>query len=216
MPINIAHRNITLHTWINFISGITFLTPVVTLLYKYSGLGIPEIILITNASTLCIWLFELPTSVFADVIGHKKALVISVSCNLIAAILFLFFQNFIGFLIAAFFAGLYFSFWSGTGQAFLEANLRILDRQNEYGKYLGKLMAYSSIPGILTPLIASWLIYQFHEFAYIILAGVDVVFALLLVIITLRLTEVGNYTARFESFSHLFKEHYITAKESLL
>jgi len=41
-------------------------------------------------------------------------------------------------------------------------------------------------------------------------------FAILLVIITLRLTEVAIYTAKFESFSHLFKEHYITAKESLL
>jgi hypothetical protein len=63
---DIAEKNLRLLSWINFMSGFAFLIPVITLLYTYMGLSIPQIILITNASSLVVWLFEIPTSVFAD------------------------------------------------------------------------------------------------------------------------------------------------------
>jgi hypothetical protein len=75
-----AERNIELQTWINFLSGVVFLIPVITLFYQYTGLSLVDIILIANVSTLTVWIFELPTSVFADTSGRKKSLVISVSC----------------------------------------------------------------------------------------------------------------------------------------
>jgi MFS family permease len=66
----------------------------------------------------------LPTSVFADTAGRKRSLMISVVCNLISALSIVFFPTYRGFIVASFFGGLYFAFWSGTGQAFLEDNLR--------------------------------------------------------------------------------------------
>ncbi|MEI7557903.1 MAG: hypothetical protein WCJ45_03620 [bacterium] len=73
-----------------------------------------------------MFIFELPTSVWADTSGRKKSMFISLICNLIAAAFIFLFPTYRGFIIAAFFAALYRSFRSGTGQAFLEENLRIL------------------------------------------------------------------------------------------
>jgi hypothetical protein len=62
----IARKNINLQAWINFLSGMTFLIPVITLLYTYVGLSIFQIILIANVGSFVVFLLELPTSVFAD------------------------------------------------------------------------------------------------------------------------------------------------------
>jgi MFS family permease len=153
-----AERNIKLQTWINFLSGVVFLVPIITLLYRYTGLSIVEIVLISNVSTIAIWLFELPTSVFADTMGRKKSLVISVSCNFLSALSILLFPSFSGFIIAAIFSGLYWSFWSGTGQAFLEENLRAIGKEKEFGKKIGHFMSLEALAGIVTPLIASGLL----------------------------------------------------------
>jgi len=149
---HIAKRNLKLQSWINFLSGVVFLVPIITVFYKYVGLSIPEIIIISNVSTFAIWIFELPTSVFADTTGRKKSLVASAVCGLAAAIIVLFAPSFWGFVLAAFFSGLHWSFWSGTGQAFLEENLRILGRQNSFGKVIGHLIFLEGLASIITPL----------------------------------------------------------------
>lgn len=123
---DIATRNMRIHGLINLISGIVFLIPIITLFYKYTGLNLAQIILISNITTFSMFLFELPTSVRADTAGRKKSMFISVVCNVISAVMILLFPSLRGFAIAAFFAALYGSFRSGTGQAFLEENLRIL------------------------------------------------------------------------------------------
>ena len=108
----IAENNIKLQGWINFISGIVFLVPIITLYYQYTDLSLFNIIILSNIYTLTIFVFEIPTSVWADTTGLKKSLIVSVICNFISALLILFFPSFLGFIIAAIFSGLYLSFWS--------------------------------------------------------------------------------------------------------
>ena len=110
-----AKRNIKLQTWINFLSGVVFLLPIISIYYKYTGLSIAQIVIISNVNTFAIWLFELPTSVFADTTGRKKSLIASAVCGFLSALLILVLPTFWGFATAAFFSALYWSFWSGTG-----------------------------------------------------------------------------------------------------
>ncbi len=191
--ITYARKNILLQSRINFLSGVVFLIPLITLFYKYTGLSLGQIIIITNVSTLAVWLFELPTSVWADTAWRKKALVASVVCNFIGALLILLVPSYIWFIIASIFSGLYFAFWSGTGQAFLEDNLRILWEESTFGKKIGHLMAMESLAGLITPLIASAILKFFGDNGYTILAWLDVISALALVILTLQLRELNIY-----------------------
>ncbi|MEI8009245.1 MAG: hypothetical protein WCI00_07950 [bacterium] len=41
-----------------------------------------------------MFLFDLPTSIFADIVGRKKALFIAVLCNLLAAMTIVFFPHY--------------------------------------------------------------------------------------------------------------------------
>lgn len=211
----IAKRNIKLQTWINFLSGVVFLVPIISIFYKYTGLTIAQIVLISNINTFAIWLFELPTSVFADTTGRKKSLIASAVCGFLSALLILLFPSFWGFATAAFFSALYWSFWSGTGQAFLEENLRILGRSKEFGKVIGNLMFLEQLSALTTPLIASLILKYFVNSGYTILAALDVAFALILVFLVMELSETTKIKASLKNFRHLMNENLHTAKTAL-
>ncbi|SEH05297.1 MFS transporter [Candidatus Venteria ishoeyi] len=211
----LAERNIKIHGWINFVSGVVFLVPVVSIFYKYTGLSIAEIVIISNITTLCIWLFELPTSIFADTSGRKKSMIYSVICNALGALVILLFPTFIGFVVAAIFAALYWSFWSGTGQAFLEENLRIIKKEKEFGRKIGHFMFYEQLASLSTPLIASLILKSFGDSGYIILAGLDLVFAIFLVILVLQLTETTKIKEKFSTAQESWKHNLNTAKIAL-
>ncbi|MFN7160707.1 MAG: MFS transporter [Candidatus Gracilibacteria bacterium] len=216
ITIQTAERNIKLQRLINLFAGFLFLTPVVTLLYKYTGLGLVEITLIANAATLCNWLFELPTSIFADVSGLKKSLLYSVICNFIGALLLFLFPGFWGFIAAAVFAALYWSFWSGTGQAFLETNLRVLGKEKSFGRVISGFMIIEQFAGLICPLIASGVLFFFHEEGYRILAGMDIIGATVLVALTFRLKEVTEKELNLVEEESRVRKYFRTAKMAFM
>jgi len=210
-----AKQNIKIQWRINFMAGVVFLVPVITLFYKYTGLSLFKIILVSNIFTFGMWLFELPTSVLADTMGRKKSLVYSVITNFIFALIIFIYPSFIGFCIAAVFQALYYSFWSGTGQAFLQENLNILGEEEKFGRVIGGFMFYEQVATIATPLVASFMLKTFGDSWYTILAGMDVFFAIILVILTMKLTETTKIKHQFKSFKEAIQENIKTAKIAL-
>jgi len=216
IDIKFFKKNLNLQSWINFLSGMTFLIPVITLLYTYVGLSIPQIILIANVGSLVVFLFELPTSVFADTVGRKKSLVTAVICNLLSALTIVIFPHYWGFIIASFFWGLYFAFRSWTGQAFLEDNLRHIWEEKKFGKAIWHLMALETIAGLVVSLVVSWIIKRLGESnGYATLAILDAIFALSLVVLTLQLKEVNPIQEKLSSIKKIIIKNYETAKTAL-
>ncbi len=211
----VALKNIKYQTWINFFAGAVFLVPIITLFYKYTGLGLFEIIIVANVSSFCVWLFEIPTSVFADTMGRKRSLTYSMLANFFATLMILFFPSFAGFIIASIFSALYFSFWSGTGQAFLDENLQILNKQKQFGKYIGSFMFYEQLAAFATPIIASLILKSFGDTGYTILAALDAFFALIMVLLVFRLRMI-NKPRVVKSVKQELKANYQTAKDAFL
>ncbi len=207
-----ARQNIKIHWWINFLSWVVFLVPVISIFYKYTGLSIFEIVLISNVFTFWMWLLELPTSVLADTTWRKKSLLFAVVSNFVFALIILLYPNFVGFCIAAIFQALYYSFWSGTGQAFLQENLSILKEEKTFGRVIWKFMFYEQLAAIMTPIIASLILKYFADSWYTILAAMDVIFALVLIILTTRLIETTQIEEKFTNFKHAIKVNIDTAK----
>lgn len=200
-----AEKNIRLHWLINFVSGATFLVPIISIFYKYTGLSTFEIVLISNIFSFWMWIFELPTSVLADTMWRKKSLMASVICNFLFAALILFMPNLVGFCLAAVFQALYYSFWSGTGQAFLEENLSVLGEEEKFWRFFWKFSFYEWIPYTITPLIASFILKIFPDVWYTILASLDVIFAFALVILTYQLTETLKISNKIKTFKQAIK-----------
>ena len=211
----IAEKNLRIQWWINFIAWVVFLIPIITLFYKYTWLSTFDIIIISNVSTLFVWILEIPTSVLADTNWRKKSLIYSVSSNLFGAITILLFPNYVWFIIASIFSALYWSFWSGTGQAFLEENLRILKREKEFWKKIGSFMFYEQLAMLVTPLFASMVLKIFGNIWYTILAWLDVLFSFILVLLVFQLTESTQVKQKFTSIKEAYNENLQVAKEAL-
>jgi MFS family permease len=211
----IAKRNIRIQGWINFLAGVTFLVPIITIFYQYTGLSLVEIVIISNVSTFVVWLLELPTSVLADTCGRKKSMITSVFCNFFGALALLLIPSFFGFIIAAIFSALYWSFWSGTGQAFLEENLRAIGQEKTFGKVIGDYMFREKLAILVTPLLASGTLKLFGDTGYTLLAALDVFSALCLIFLTLTLKEITSTSIKFKNFKHLLSVNIQTAKDAL-
>lgn len=211
----LAKKNIKLYWIINLISGITFLVPIISIFYKYTGLSTFEIVLISNIFTLWMWIFELPTSVLGDTFWRKKSLLASVICNFICTLFILFCPNLIWFCIAAAFQWLYYSFWSGTWQAFLEENLSKTWEKDKFWRIFGKFTFYWEFPAIITPVIASIILRFIPETGYTVLAVLDCISAFSLVFLTYQLTETFEFKEKIKSFKHAIKLNIDTWKNAI-
>lgn len=200
-----ATRNIKIHWWINLISGITFLVPIISIFYKYTGLLTTEIILVSNIFTFWMWILELPTSVLADAFWRKKSLIASVISNFLCATFILLCPNLTGFCIAAIFQALYYSFRSWTWQAFLEENLSTLWQQDKFWRFFGKFSFYWESAAIITPLIASAILKISPNTWYTILAALDCISAFSLIILTYQLTETSKISEKIKTFKQALK-----------
>ena len=211
----LAKKNIKLYWIINLISGITFLVPIISIFYKYTGLSTFEIVLISNIFTLWMRIFELPTSVLGDTFWRKKSLLASVICNFICTLFILLFPSLIWFCIAAVFQWLYYSFWSWTWQAFLEENLSVTWERDKFWRFFWKFSFYCQFPAIITPVIASIILKFIPDTGYTVLAALDCIFAILLVIFTFQLTETFEIKEKIKSFKHAVKLNIDTWKNAL-
>ncbi|EKE26096.1 MAG: Transport protein [uncultured bacterium (gcode 4)] len=214
-----AERNIKLYTWINFLSWILFLAPVIWALKYLVWLSIPQIILISNILTLTVWLFELPTSLIADTIWRKKSLVYSVISNFVASAVIFIFPTYIWFIIASFFGWLYFSFWSWAWQAFLDENLKICWRQKDFWKLIWDFWFAEKFGSLITPILASLILLLTKNFdeiiGYRILAFLDVFVSLFLVIMVFKLIDTTIITENISWIRNILNDNIKTAKKWL-
>lgn len=130
------------------------------------------------------FIFDIPSSYFADKIGHKEAIVISRGFMIVSSIIYLLPTNIWGLIVASIFMSMGVAFLSGVGSAFMHETLRGLDRENDYRTVMGKISSLGFfIPAILAtvvPFTVQW----GYKIPFIIGLGLDVmglVAALLLV-----------------------------------
>jgi len=116
--------NLKIHYIWTFFSSVLFLAPIITLYYKYFGLTVHDIVILSATFTLFSTLFEIPTSTLWDTIWRVKVMKISVLFSLFSMFLIFLFPNVIVFYIAVFFSALWQALWSWTGHAKLQEDLQ--------------------------------------------------------------------------------------------
>ncbi|MCH3915575.1 MAG: MFS transporter [Acidaminococcaceae bacterium] len=92
----IAKRYFYLYT---FFSNFFIFLPVLVSIYKYRGIGISEILLLESVYNIVIALFEVPTGILGDKIGHDKSVIIGVIGLAIAFGIFAFSNNLISIIV---------------------------------------------------------------------------------------------------------------------
>jgi len=108
----------------------------------------------TGVGFIASLIFEVPSSYFADRIGHKITLIIAKLFMVISTLMFIIATNFWYFVLGSMFMSLSTSFSGGVGSAFMHNTLLDLKREKEYTKIMSRIGAYASLfSGILIVLL---------------------------------------------------------------
>ena len=103
-----------------------------TLFLKEHGLSYLQMGIVNACFMFCVFLFEMPTGIFADIFGRKYSLVIGNLVFSIAFVVYYFSTTFWGFIIAEIIAAISVTFLSGALDAWLKDAL-------DYHAYKGSL-----------------------------------------------------------------------------
>lgn len=113
-----------------------------------NAMGISYIIFAGNIAGV---LFEIPSGYWADIIGHRKTLVLSRIFAVISSVLYLFSSNIWHLIVGSVFLSLSIAFMSGTGTAFLRETVNALGKKEQYTKIMGRVKSL----GFALPLLLS-------------------------------------------------------------
>jgi MFS family permease len=194
--------NIKIHyTW-TFFSSILFLSPIITLYYKFYWLDIHDILVLTSIFTLFSTLLEIPTSTIWDTIGRVKVMKMSVLSSLFSFILIFLFPNIYIFYIAVFFSALWSALWSGTWHAKLQEDLEAASMQNQFWKVIWRLIALENIWKLFTPVVIYFVLKYFENW-YRILAWLDVLAYSIWVFFVFKFIEFWK-TEKYKNFNEFF------------
>lgn len=94
---------------------------------------------------------EIPTGMFADVFGRKKALFLSAVCSIISAAVRILFVNIPGVCVSIAFSALSYNLWSGSDSALAYDTLRESGQKERYDRYAStQSVIYRIFNGIAT------------------------------------------------------------------
>lgn len=141
-----AERNYLILCMIAFLQGFVFYGPVATIYRQSRGISIYEIFLIESIFMVLMVAFEIPWGWFADRFGYKKTLVLALSANFIARIVFYCAFSFEFFLLERILVAISISGVSGCDTALLYNSVEKEHSERAFGRYyslstLGFLLA---------------------------------------------------------------------------
>jgi MFS family permease len=114
-------------------------------------IGVSYVLLAANVVGV---LLEIPSGYWADVIGHRKALILSRIFAIISSGFFLISWNIWSLILGSIFLSAANAFTSGTGNALMQETLKALDKEHEYAHVMGKVKSLGfSIPLILSAFV---------------------------------------------------------------
>jgi MFS family permease len=150
-------RNIKLNYIIGSLMWGRFFIPVLALFYIASQVTLEQFTIIMAVFAFSTLVLEIPTGVIADLLGKKKALLISRAMYVIEIFLVAFFNGFWIFLIAKIISGIGVSFSSGTNSALLYDSLKRLKREDEHKKISGLANTISKVSMAIVFIIGAYL-----------------------------------------------------------
>ena len=161
-------RNIKVDYIYRFLSCFDITSAIWVLYLGYKGMSLTQIGLLESIFHITGFISEIPTGAMADLIGRKRIIVFGRFTALISAVIMLFSNSFIGFVI-----GFVLSAWghnmnSGSEEALVYDSLKELNKEDEYLKINSKLNLIIEIAQGLAVFIGGLLAEKNFDLSYIV------------------------------------------------
>ncbi|MFH0875687.1 MAG: MFS transporter [archaeon] len=147
--------NLSKIKWNGFFAGFRIFVAIQYVFFKQMGLNYTEIGFLVGAFFAGMFLFEIPSGVFADYYGRKKSLMITSLLFIISFTLFGIGNTFFVFLIANFLQGVGEAFTSGSDEAIIFDSLKQIDKEKESSKYFGLKWSFFMYGAGISSLLSS-------------------------------------------------------------
>lgn len=134
-----------------------FFVPVLALFYIASEVTIEHFAIIMGAFALTTLLLEVPSGIAADLLGKKKALIISRACFVMEVVILAFANGFWPFLIAKIISGVGVSLSSGTHSALLYDTLRRTFKEHKHLEIKGVQQTITYTSRAVVFITGAWL-----------------------------------------------------------
>ncbi len=196
--------NIAKLSLIYFFSAFYLYLPFVTLYYQHRGLSLLQISSLQSIIIGITFFTNIPTGIFADKIGRKISIILSIGLQLLGEILFFFARSYPEFVLIAIIAGIGFSFTIGTVSALTFETLKEEGKEGNMGKATGSRMATESLARIIAPFLGGLLIAPFIVDRFMLLIVLTIIAVSIAFILTFTLKEPKNKTSAQKKPVQLF------------
>ena len=200
-----CNKNLILICLIIFCNSINLYNVVAILYFKsitnsfVLGMSIFSIVTISAA------IFELPTGIISDKIGRKKTIVYGSVCSLLSTFILFMANNYFLLIIYAIISGIEIAFFSGNNDAYVYENLKMINNEKDYIKYIGKVKSMGYLAAALSGFIGAILLYFF---SYKFIIGISIIPKLIQLILSLFLGTINliNNMKKTEMITKPIKE----------
>lgn len=212
---NRIKENIRLDYFYRFFSNFSITSAIWVLYLGYKGMNLIQIGLLESIFHITGLIFEIPTGAIADLLGRKKTIVIGRVLSLVACLIVMFSNNFIYLAIGFSIDALSYNLNSGSEDALVYDSLKILGKENEYEKILGRYNLIIEIAGGIAVFIGGALANISFTLSY----AAAIFINLISLFFSLRFFEVLNKEKEVrgslkETLREHFKGSYFILKEN--
>ena len=154
-----------------FLKNLRFFDPFIILIFREAGLSFLQIGLLYSIRDVATNILEIPTGVFADAFGRRKAMVMAFASYLISFAIFYLFASFPLYALAMILFAFGEAFRSGTHKALILEHLKITGREDIKVAYYGRTRSFSQLGSATNALIAAALVFYTGSYRIMFLAS---------------------------------------------
>jgi MFS family permease len=138
-------RNLKYYAWFKVFTRRVYYPMIVILLVRDGSVTVAQIAVITAVTAILEIALQVPTGYIADKYGNKLAITTGAVLTAASPLWYVFLPSFFGGLVASlfYFSGL--AFLSGALEAFIHDCLKVLNKEDDYVKVMGRAQSYSLI-----------------------------------------------------------------------
>ncbi len=157
----VPNNKIRIFYLLSFLGGFYFnIVAPLFIIFGFSlGFTIAQIGILLGACRFSIFIFEIPTGIFADSYGRKKSVLLCYFLSIFSSFIYFFSSNFYFLLFGSVINGLALTFMSGAFEALLVDSLKLSDQESFSNKVFVRLGVVSTLGFITGGLIGSGIAY---------------------------------------------------------
>ncbi len=142
-----------------FLKNLRLFEPFILLFFIDAGLTYTEIGLLFAIKMISVYILEIPTGVYADAMGRRKSMLMSMGSYIVSFAIFFFFSSFWLFALAMVLYALGDAYRTGTHKAMILEYLKIKGISDKKVEYYGATRSFSQLGSATNALLAGLIVF---------------------------------------------------------